>query len=211
MHITFQTQRMVPYSYFPKTTFRNGREVGLSKKQPPNTQEHILCSHAHVNWICGLVQGQGPKMRHHSFRFPEFNWPVSSVDIADSLCEEFTRVMDILWGLQTLGVSVKHKSSSHSKSRSQSLETALQINEEPKGRYRSSSGKLCLQKPPSETWQQPTEQNWRTETERKCIFCSNELTLCKSGFMRMTFRHCQNKKFLKCLGHISTRLPARSS
>lgn len=43
-----------------------------------------------------------------------------------------------------------------------------------------------------------------------CIFCSHELALCKLGFMCMNFRHCRKKKFLKCLGHISSRLRARS-
>lgn len=75
---TVQTQRMFPYSYFPETTCRNRKGARLSEKQPPQTRECILQSRAHMNWICDIVQGQGPKMGHHSLWFPEFDEVLTS-------------------------------------------------------------------------------------------------------------------------------------
>lgn len=155
----FQTQRTFPYSYFPETTSRNGRGAGLSKKQLPQTQQHILWSHARRNWICDLVQGQGPKMRHHSLWCPEFD------EILTSFLSRYS--WKPLWRIyQGYGHSLGTTNTGHicqvqkqQPQQNQILKPGNSVTKkwEPKGRYRSSDGKLGLQKTPSEMWQQPAK------------------------------------------------------
>lgn len=204
---------MFPYSYLPETTSRNRRGVGLSKQHPPQTQECILWSHAHMNWICDLVQGQGPKMRHNSLWFPEFHEVLTSFlsryswkplwkvyhSYGHSLGDyKHWALLSSTKATATAKPDPKAWKQHYKEIRSQRVDTEAVV--------ANCACKNHLVK----MWQQPAEQNWRTETEHTHIFWSNELALCKSGFMCMTFRHCQNK-FPKCLGHVSSRLPARSS